>query len=173
MNPIDERVLYLLGGVVLGWLLRWLWSAKPGRQTAAVPPPEPGTIIVTPAPPVPQAHPQAARVQEPASSRLIDVGAARAAGFNIKHADDLTIIEGIGPKTDDLLRSHGIDSFTHLARLQAGDLVDILDQGGPSFRLTNPATWSEQALLATENRWADLKRLQKDMIDGVMPGGNP
>lgn len=172
MNPIDERVLYLLAGVALGWLLHGLWSRLTRRRAATAPPPEPGSIIAAPTMPTAQEY-SGPPPHETASSRLIDVGAARAAGFNIKHADDLTIIEGIGPKTDDLLRAHGIGSFAQLARLQATDLVDILERGGPNFRLANPATWAEQALLAAENRWPELKRLQKDMIDGVMSPGNP
>ena len=71
-----------------------------------------------PKPPAPPAAPVAAAAAMPVAvdsptrpppSRVIDVGAARSAGFNLKHADDLTIIEGIGPKTDELFRSHGID----------------------------------------------------------------
>lgn len=175
MNPIDDRVFYLLAGVVAGWLLHWLWARRPRRQAEAAPAVEPGTIIANPSADVSAAPASdvGPAQREPASSRLIDVGAARAAGFNIRHADDLTIIEGIGPKTSDLLRANGIGSFAQLARLHPADLADILEKGGPSFRLANPQTWPEQALLATENHWIELKRLQKDRIDGVMSAGNP
>ncbi|MEO6687858.1 MAG: hypothetical protein ABIS07_03310, partial [Dokdonella sp.] len=100
----------------------------------------------------------------PSPSRMIDVGAARAAGFNMKHADDLTIIEGIGPRTDELLRANGIESCVQLAQLHVDDLLDILERGGPNFRLANPADWAQQALLAAENRWKELKLLQAGMI---------
>lgn len=165
MNPIDERLLCFVAGMLIGWLLQWLWArssrrrAEPARiEPAAATAP----LFVAPdaelaaAPPPP----------EPASSRLIDVGAARAAGFNLKHADDLTIIEGIGPRTDDLLRAHGIGSFAQLARSHGAQLEDILERGGPAFRLANPASWTEQARLATENRWTELKRVQQEMIGG-------
>lgn len=168
MTPIDERVLWLVAGVVLGWLLHWLWSRAPRARAVKTPPPEPGSIVPAPVA-APEPEDATATSPAPASSRLIDVGAARAAGFNLKHADDLTIIERIGPKTDDLLRANGIRSFAQLARLQVADLVEILERGGPSFRLANPVTWPQQALLAAENRWAELKRMQQDQVDGMAP----
>lgn len=82
----------------------------------------------------------------------------------MKHADDLTIIEGIGPRTDELLRANGIESCVQLAQLHVDDLLDILERGGPNFRLANPADWAQQALLAAENRWKELKLLQAGMI---------
>ncbi len=71
-------------------------------------------------------------------ARVIDVGAARAAGFNIKHDDDLTIIEGIGPRIDELLQQNGVVSFAQLARLGVPEILEILERGGPHFQLANP-----------------------------------
>jgi predicted flap endonuclease-1-like 5' DNA nuclease len=105
----------------------------------------------------------------PPPSRVIDVGAARSAGFNLKHADDLTIIEGIGPKTEELFRSHGVTGFAQLAQLATADMLAILDQGGPHFKFANPVSWARQASLAAENRWAELKALQDELIGGVGP----
>lgn len=165
MNLIDERFLWLPAGIVIGWLLHALWlrfsrprTTKPNRAEPAAA----GSSAI------PDADDFADMLahQEPASSRVIDVGTARATGFNLKHADDLTIIEGIGPKIDDLLRANGVGTFAQLARLDRIDIVEILDNGGPNFRLTDPATWPEQALLASENRWTELKRMQKEMLNG-------
>ncbi|MEO7432070.1 MAG: hypothetical protein ABIR62_08595, partial [Dokdonella sp.] len=75
--------------------------------------------------------------------------------------------EGIGPKIDDLLRIHGVESFVQLAQLHVDDLLDLLERGGPNFRLANPANWAEQALLAAENRWSELRKLQAGMIGDV------
>lgn len=88
----------------------------------------------------------------PSSSRMVDVGAARAAGFNLKHADDLTIIVGIGPRTEELFRANGIESFVQVAQLRVDELLDVLERGGPNFRLSNPSSWAQQALFAAENR---------------------
>lgn len=91
--------------------------------------------------------------------------------FNVKHADDLTIIDGIGPKIDELFRANGVASLAQVARLGVQDMLDILERGGPSFHLANPDTWAEQALLASENRWKELKHLQEGLIGGPGPSG--
>jgi predicted flap endonuclease-1-like 5' DNA nuclease len=167
MIPTGERVLWLLLGFVVGWLACRLLSRRrpPPREVV------PGRRVETPVATAPPPNASADPLQDPlppgpSPSRMIDVSAARAAGFNMKHADDLTVIEGIGPKIDELLRANGIESFVQVAQLHVHDLLDILDRGGPSFRLANPANWAQQALLAAENRWAELKQLQKEMIRG-------
>jgi uncharacterized protein (DUF885 family) len=61
---------------------------------------------------------------------MIDVGAARAAGFNMKHADDLTIIEGIGPKSDELLRANRLvlDTGVHYKHWTRQQMVDFFHE---------------------------------------------
>ena len=181
---------WFLFGLVLGWLLNW-WMAKLMRRDPPAPlshdryplaphdavgsrfealPPMPAEPHVAPlasaAPPTSVEMPTPTR---PPPSRVIDVGAARSAGFNLKHADDLTIIEDIGPKTDELFRSHGVTGFVQVARLSAAEMLTILEQGGPHFKFANPSSWAQQALLASENRWAELKALQDELVGGVDP----
>ena len=74
--------------------------------------------------------------------------------------DDLTEIEGIGPKIAGLLAANGIGSFFRLAKSSLEDLQRILEVGGPHFRLADPATWPEQAKLAATSDWAGLRDLQ-------------
>ena len=158
-------------GVALGWLLNWLLS----RVLRADPP----VASRGPSNPVPASEDQetpAETLVHAASmppGRIIDVSAARAAGFNLKHDDDLTIIEGIGPKIDELFHANGVGSFAQLARLSVQEMLAILDRGGPNFQLANPGSWARQAALASENRWAELKRLQEELITGVGPSGGP
>ena len=96
----------------------------------------------------------------------IDVEAARAAGVQLKHADDLEIIEGIGPQIAGLLREHGIATFAHLAAAAPSDIRAILALGGPSFRIAEPATWPEQAGFCVRNDWVGLKELQDRLTAG-------
>ena len=177
-------------GVLVGWLLNWLLAkflrrdrpAPPGEAPDAHYPVAPHDAVGSrfePHPPIPQesAHAAASAAMpapvesptRPPPSRVIDVGAARSAGFNLKHADDLTIIEGIGPKTDELFRSHGVTGFAQLAQLATTDMLAILDQGGPHFKFANPVSWAQQASLAAENRWAELKALQDELVGGAGP----
>jgi predicted flap endonuclease-1-like 5' DNA nuclease len=171
---------WFLLGLVLGWLLNWLLSKAlrrdvPPTRTSLADPPTASTGAFTSTPaaiPASAAPTYADAPTKPPPSRLIDVGAARATGFNLKHADDLTIIEGIGPKIDELFRTHGVTGFAQLARVSHADMLTILENGGPHFKFANPSSWARQALLASENRWAELKILQEELIGGVDPADN-
>ncbi len=95
----------------------------------------------------------------------VDVAAAKAAGIKVKGADDLVIIEGIGPKIADLLKADGINDFAALAKASKTQLQAVLDKAGSRYKLADPSTWAQQAELAASNRWAELKTLQ-DALDG-------
>jgi predicted flap endonuclease-1-like 5' DNA nuclease len=97
----------------------------------------------------------------------IDVAAARAAGIAVKGADDLEIIEGIGPKIAELFHADGVRTFAQLARMTPAQIQPMLDRAGPHFRIANPGTWPEQAELAARNRWQALKSLQDILVAGV------
>ena len=97
---------------------------------------------------------------------VIDVAAARAAGFEMKGPDDLEIIEGIGPKIAQLMRQHGVTTFVQLATSSPAEISAILEKGGPSFRIANPGTWPEQASYCVRNDWAGLKELQDRLTAG-------
>ena len=97
---------------------------------------------------------------------VIDVAAAKAAGFEMKGPDDLEIVEGIGPKIAQLLRQHAITTFVQLASASPAEIAAILEKGGPDFRIANPGTWPEQAGHCVRNDWAGLKRLQDRLTAG-------
>lgn len=79
--------------------------------------------------------------------------------------DDLKKIEGVGPKIEGLLNEGGFMTFADVAAGPVEKIQDILDAAGPRYRIHNPATWSEQAALARDGKWDDLKELQ-DRLDG-------
>lgn len=74
--------------------------------------------------------------------------------------EDLTKIEGIGPKTEKILNGSGIRTFARLAATSAEDLQKILAAAGPAFLRHNPETWAQQAKLAASGKWEALKKLQ-------------
>lgn len=84
--------------------------------------------------------------------------------------DDLTKIEGIGPKIAGLLVANGIGSFSRLAKSRLEDLQRILKAGGPHFRLADPATWADQAKLAALSDWTGLRDLQGQLRRGRRAG---
>lgn len=87
--------------------------------------------------------------------------------FKVK--DDLTLIEGIGPKTANLLVVAGVKSYGDVAAASLADLKSILSKGGSSYALINPSTWSQQAELAAKGKWAELNKLKETLIGGVNP----
>ncbi len=80
--------------------------------------------------------------------------------------DDLTKIEGIGPKIAGLLQAAGIITFAQLAQTEVGRLQQILTAAGPRFRLADPASWPQQAGLAAAGKWAELEKLQGQLVAG-------
>lgn len=80
--------------------------------------------------------------------------------------DDLKIIEGIGPKIADLLINEGIVSFADLAATSADRVKEILDAAGSKYAMHDPTTWAEQAELARDGKWDELKELQDKLNAG-------
>lgn len=102
----------------------------------------------------------------------IDLEAAKAAGLSIKSDTDFTVIEGIGPKINDLIHTGGIASFAGLADSKPSGIQKLLDDAGPNYRTANPGTWPDQANLVVNNRWPALKALQDVLDGGVYPDAN-
>jgi predicted flap endonuclease-1-like 5' DNA nuclease len=74
--------------------------------------------------------------------------------------DDLKLIEGIGPKIEELLNQADICTFEDLAATSVTRLRAILDAGGNRFQIHNPEPWVQQATLAAEGNWEGLKKEQ-------------
>lgn len=79
--------------------------------------------------------------------------------------DDLTKIEGIGPKMAGVFGDAGIDSFKSLSEKTADELKAILDVAEGNFAAHDPGTWPEQAKMAADGKWDELKKWQ-DELDG-------
>jgi predicted flap endonuclease-1-like 5' DNA nuclease len=81
---------------------------------------------------------------------------------------DLTKIEGIGPKTAGLLNEAGIVAYSQLADTELEQLRAILEAAGSRYRIMKPDTWPQQARLAAETKWDELKALQDNISGGVL-----
>jgi predicted flap endonuclease-1-like 5' DNA nuclease len=80
--------------------------------------------------------------------------------------DDLKIVEGIGPKIEELFNSEGIFTFAELAATSVDKMKAILDTAGPRFQIHNPATWANQAAMARDGNWDELKKWQDILYKG-------
>ena len=139
-------------------------DAAKTEAAAAAPAPAP-----TPAPKVeePKAEEpkvEAPKVEEPKAEEKpaeVKAPAKKADG----KPDDLKKIEGIGPKISELLTKGGIPTFAALAAAEVDTLKGILADAGKRYQMHDPTTWPDQASLAAEGKWEELKTLQ-DELDG-------
>jgi len=83
----------------------------------------------------------------------------------VDHPDDLSRIEGIGPKYAEILIEAGIMTFAQLAALSTDEIVELVrDRGGR--KSASMETWAEQAKLAAEGDWDGLDQLQDELKGG-------
>jgi len=167
-------ILILILLILLVLYLVWLFTRKRrkeevGRAEAAPPP--------APAPPAEAIRPAAAPAETVAAPAEAVVPAETvaapaeavapaeaAAALAEVPPDDLTRIEGIGPKVAKVLASIGITTFQALATADYSRVKQALvDAGWPYM---DPASWMEQAKLAAEGRWEELALLQERLKGG-------
>jgi predicted flap endonuclease-1-like 5' DNA nuclease len=78
--------------------------------------------------------------------------------------DNLTKIEGIGPKINRTLQEAGIQTFQQLAASEPAVLKQILLDA--NIRIGFPETWPEQAAFAAKADWTGLKEFQSELQGG-------
>jgi len=81
-------------------------------------------------------------------------------------ADDLKKIEGIGPKIADTLNDAGVKTFAELAKMDRDAIKAILDTVS-TLKSKEPKTWPQQAQLAADGKWDELKVLQDELMGGI------
>ncbi|RYU95707.1 hypothetical protein [Emticicia agri] len=82
--------------------------------------------------------------------------------------DDLKIVEGIGPKIEELFNKAGIYTFAQLADTPVTRMKEILDKAGSRFQIHDPTTWADQAVLARDGKWDELKKWQDELYKGKL-----
>jgi len=136
--------------------------SKPKKQKAAKP-------VVKKEAPKATAAPKAAPVKEskpePKAKAAAPMAAAAPAPKATGKPDDLKKIEGIGPKIASLLNDAGILTFASLASTDVDKIKEVLLAAGSRYKMHNPTTWPQQAALAADGKWDELKKWQ-DELDG-------
>jgi small subunit ribosomal protein S2 len=82
-------------------------------------------------------------------------------------ADNLTKIEGIGPKAAEALTKAGIDSYAKLAKAKADKIKEILTEASSRMAHLDPDSWPKQAKMAADGNWDKLKEWQEKAKGGV------
>jgi predicted flap endonuclease-1-like 5' DNA nuclease len=75
--------------------------------------------------------------------------------------DNLQIIEGIGPKMEQVLKENGVANLKILANKSPNELRSILDKYGDKYKIIDPSDWTRQASLASNHKWEKLMNHQK------------
>lgn len=117
--------------------------------------------------PVAKAKPAAAKAEaKPAATKAEAKPAAAKAPKASAGADDLKKIEGVGPKIASILAEGGFDSFAKVAASTGEAIREVLLAAGPRYKMHDPTTWPQQAELAANGKWDELKTLQDNLSGG-------
>lgn len=101
----------------------------------------------------------------PVALSVFDGEVAKAVfGKKIKE-NDLTVVEGIGPKIQGLFHDHDVKTWKALSECSLDKCQAVLDSGGERYKIHKPGTWPKQAQLAYEGKWKELLKWQ-DELDG-------
>lgn len=81
-------------------------------------------------------------------------------------ADNLQVIEGIGPKMESILKENDVNTLAALAGKSTDEVQGILNKYGDKYKIIDPGTWVQQAGLAASDKWEELITLQKQLDTG-------
>ncbi len=82
-------------------------------------------------------------------------------------ADDLTKVEGVGPKAAEALVNAGIATFADLAKSKPEKVKEILTEASSRMAHLDPTSWPKQAQMAADGKWDELKEWQDNTKGGV------
>jgi predicted flap endonuclease-1-like 5' DNA nuclease len=156
-------LLWLVVGIILSLFFR--------DRIADYGVPPAGSVLRSSAPPAASKAavpaPAAPKLSVPAQSSPAEIRAAAPS-----KADDLTIIEGIGPKSAEALRKSGITSFAQLANMSAEEITRIVKVEHKVQIVGDPGTWAKQARYLADGDREGFERYAKRLIAGREPDDN-
>ena len=82
-------------------------------------------------------------------------------------SDDLTKIEGVGPKAAEALTNAGMGSFIDIAKGDADKIKEVLTEASSRMAHLDPTSWPKQAQMAADGKWDELKEWQDNVKGGV------
>jgi predicted flap endonuclease-1-like 5' DNA nuclease len=117
--------------------------------------------------PLPQKRPpQVIYKQVPTVAEPKNIPAAPAPTQHLSQKDDLQVVEGIGPKIEEILNKNGIYTWRNLYQTPVVTIKTMLGNAGKRFQMHDPKTWPEQANMADTGKWDDLKEYQDFLYKG-------
>ncbi len=148
---------------------------------AAVADAQPATLLKKdaapkrPTPPKKSTTAKTAAAKKPAAKAAdasidgVDLVAGRKALGRSRKLDpnDLTVVEGVGPKVAGILNGAGIHTWSDLAATPVSTIQELLDAAGSRYNMHNPSTWPQQAGLLQQGEWEQFKALTNKLDGGV------
>ncbi|WP_420321536.1 30S ribosomal protein S2 [Flagellimonas sp.] len=119
--------------------------------------------------PVAEEKPEVVAKEEPAvKEEAAEVKEeAKPAKKEAAKADDLTKIEGAGPKAAEALVAAGIDTYAKVAKADPEKIKEILTEASSRMAHLDPTSWPKQAQMAADGKWDELKEWQDNAKGGV------
>ncbi|MEH6455178.1 MAG: helix-hairpin-helix domain-containing protein [Cocleimonas sp.] len=110
---------------------------------------------------------KAAPKKEAAPKAATEKKAAPAKAKKSAGTDDLTKVEGIGPKAAGALVAAGLVTFADLGKAKVEAVQKILDESEGRFGAMNPGSWPKQAKMAADGKWDELQKWQDEHDGGI------
>lgn len=102
------------------------------------------------------------------SAPSFDAAAAKKAIGKAVKLNDLSVVEGIGPKIRSLFHNFEIITWKSLSETSVAKCQEVLDSGGDRYKVHDPASWPLQAKMAAEGKWKDLAKWQQEHKHGKL-----
>lgn len=169
--------VWILLGLLLLLLLWWIFGRRPAAPPVAPPAarrvttlePPPASVYDAPAAPVVDVTPESPVANVAPMTPAMNVVPEPPLPSEeavMRATNDLKLIEGIGPRIEQVLNDAGITTFEDLGATTAERLRELLNAAGLRGSFGDPTTWGEQARLAAEGRWDELQTLQDSLRGG-------
>lgn len=107
----------------------------------------------------------AAKKEEKAPAKKEEKAPAKKAAKS--ESDNLTKVEGIGPKAAEALTAAGVATFADLAKAKPEAIKTILTEASSRMAHLDPTSWPKQAKMAADGKWDELKEWQDNAKGGV------
>jgi predicted flap endonuclease-1-like 5' DNA nuclease len=134
MNSLMWTILFFVGaGLLWIWITREERGAEEAAEESLDAAEEALRRLETQAAPAPSVEPQVEVVEE--SDPVAE---------SSSEPDDLTQVDGIGPKSAEILAAAGIDTFAKLAAMSEDAIVETIRKGG-GRKSASMNTWAKQA----------------------------
>ena len=113
------------------------------------------------------AEPAAKEVKEEEKKPAAKKSTAGKAKEDGAKADDLTKVEGVGPKAAEALSGAGLETYAKLAKAKPEKIKEILTEASSRMAHLDPTSWPKQAKMAADGKWDELKEWQENAKGGV------